>query len=308
MISYYYRTIKKKRVQTLDAPRVGVWVHAQAPTGREVAQVCATLGVAEDMVRDALDPHEVPRVEVADGVTYIFARVPQVHDDIDMSTVPILIAVGETFILTVASQHVDVLDRFTSGAVEYYTTQKTRLFLQVYSAIVAAYNRRLATIAKRVRAMSATDIGDARDLANFVATERVLNDYMSAIVPSVRVLRRLMVGNITRLTFHAADTALMEDLLVDMEQLEEVCRSTLKHAVGIRTAHATITAHSLNATMKTLTALTIVLTIPTVVASFFGMNVPVPLADRSHGFILVVGGTMLLLAVILWIFHRRRWL
>ncbi len=308
MITTYFRTIKNKRLQQLTDVRVGVWMHAVAPTGHEITRICTSLGVAEDLVRDALDPHEVPRVEVEGGVTYVFARVPQSHDAIDMDTVPILIALGETFVLTVVSQPIAVMDRFTSGAVEFYTTQKARLFLQFFTAFTSAYNRRLAVIAKRVRAMSATHTADPRMITSFVETERVLNDYLSALVPTTRVLRRLMVGNVKRLTFHEADEALMEDLLIDTQQLEEVCRATLKHIVGVRTAHSTIATTNLNATIKTLTALTIILTVPTIISSFFGMNVAVPLANTPHGFTIVVGWTMVIVLVLLWLFHRRRWL
>ena len=225
-----------------------------------------------------------------------------------MSTVPILIALGETFILTVAPQHVAFLDRFTSGALEFYTTQKIKLFIQFFAAITSVYNRRLTLIAKRVRAMNATDIADNRDITNFVETERVLNDYLSALAPTRRVLRRLLVGNIKRLRFHSTDEDLVEDLLIDTEQLEEMCHATLKHIVGIRTAHATIATNNLNCAIKMLAALTIILTIPTVIASFFGMNITVPLTDTPFAFAWVVSGTMIFMLLVLLIFHRNKWL
>ncbi len=308
MITIYFRTVKKRKLQTLPAPRVGAWVHAEDPTGSEITRLCNDLGVDEDIVRDALDPHEVPRVEVEAGVTYVFTRVPQAHDDIDMSTVPVLIALGETFILTVAPQHVVFLDRFTSASVDFYTTQKVKLFIQFFAAITAVYNRRLTLIAKRVRAMNATDINDARDVTNFVETERVLNDYLSALSPTGRVLRRLLTGNVRRFSFHERDEDLVEDLLIDTEQLEGMCHATLKHSVSIRTAHATIATNNLNATIKTLTALTIILTIPTIISSFFGMNVPVPLAQYHGGFDIVVGMTVLVVLLVMWLFYRKRWL
>lgn len=308
MITTYFRTVRHKKLQTLDVPRTGVWVHAEDPTGNEIAGMCTKLGVDEEIVRDALDPHEVPRVEVEGGVTYVFTRVPQAHDDIDMSTVPVLIALGDTFVLTVAPQHVVFLDRFTSASVDFYTTQKVKLFIQFFAAITAVYNRRLTFIAKRVRAMNATDIADTRDVKNFVETERILNDYLSALSPTGRVLRRLLVGNVTRFEFHEIDEDIVEDLLVDTEQLEAMCHATLKNIVGIRRAHATIATTDLNRTIRMLTALTIILTIPTIVSSFFGMNVPVPLAQSPLSFTIIVGATTIFVLLILWTFYRKRWL
>ncbi len=308
MITTYFRSIKNKKLSRRGSFRAGVWVHVQEPTGKEIDHVCALLGLNENLLRDALDPHEVPRVEVQGNITYVFARVPQAHEGVDIDTVPILIALGETFILTVSSQHVAFLDRFTSGALEFYTTQKVKLFIQFFTAITAVYNRRLTLIAKRVRAMNATDMADNRDIVNFVETERVLNDYLSALTPTRRVLRRLLSGNVKRLQFHATDENLVEDLLIDIEQLEEMCHATLKHLVGIRTAHATVATNNLNNTIKMLAALTVILTIPTIIASFFGMNINVPLSDVPFAFAWVVSGTMFFMLLTLWVFRRNRWL
>ncbi len=307
MITYYYRTIKNRRLQKLEAPRVGIWVHAEAPSGNEITHLCNTLGVDEEILLDALDPHEVPRVEVEKNATYVFTRVPQVHEGGDINTVPVLIAIGDTFVLTVALQHVASLDRFTSAAIEFYTTQKVRLFMQFFSVFVSTYQRRLTQIAKRVRAMNAADIVDARDITNFVETERVLNDYIFALAPTRRVLQRLLSGNVQRFNLHEHDADLVEDLLIDITQLEDMATLTLKNAVAVRTAHATIVSTNLNNTMKMLAALTVVLTVPTIISSFFGMNVPVPMASWHGGFPLIVAVTLSIVALVMWLFHRKRW-
>ncbi len=307
MITTYFRTLKHKKLLVRDELRTGAWTHVEDPAGKEIEKICADLGVDEEIVRDALDPHEVPRVEVEDGVTYVFARVPQINDDIDMSTVPVLIALGESFVLTVAPQHVSFLDRFTSGSVEFYTTQKVKLFIQFFTTITTVYSRRLTLIAKRVRAMNAGDMTDNRDIANFMETERILNDYLSALAPTSRVLGRLLAGNVKRLSFHTTDEDMVEDLLIDTKQLEEMCHATLKHIVGIRTAYAAIATNNLNHAIKMLAALTIILTIPTVIASFFGMNVPVPMMNTPWAFSAVVGSTVVFMLILLLVFRRNRW-
>ncbi|HHH12436.1 MAG TPA: magnesium transporter CorA family protein, partial [Candidatus Moranbacteria bacterium] len=260
-------------------------------------------------LKDALDPHEVPRVETENEITYVFARVPRDGGETQMATTPVLIALGETFILTVSAEEVSFLDRFSSGALDFYTTQKVKLFIQFFSAITSVYNRRLTTMAKRVRAMNAACLtATNRDIANFAEMEKILNDYLAALLPMGRLLAKLLGGGVRRLYFHPTDEELVEDLLIDIRQLEEVCHGTLKYLIGIRTAHATIVANNLNNTMKMLAALTVVLTVPTIIASFFGMNVPVPFSDSPSSFAGVVVATMLFMLLIVLLFRRKRWL
>lgn len=307
MITTYFRTIKNKKLQTLDAPRTGCWVHVEEPTDNEIAALPGLLGVDEEIVRDALDPYEVPRLEAEDDMTYIFTRVPAQQGN--ETTVPFLIVLGPTYILTVAPQHFPFLDRFLTGDAGFYTTQKAKLFLQLFRAVTTVYNRNIAVVSKRVREMSAVIEEDFsnRHIAQFIAIEKTLNDFLSALVPTGALLRRLL-GNAQHLHLHEQDQELVEDLLVDTQQLEEMSRSTLKYVVNIRTGYEAMLTNNLNRTMRFLAALTIIMTIPTVVGSFFGMNVPVPLAAAPHAFPLIVGGSFLGIVVAVLVFHNRRWM
>jgi magnesium transporter len=310
MIKIYFRTIKDAVLQEVEKPRSGgVWVRVNNPDEAEIQTLCQQFHLDEQMVRDALDPNEVPRIETEDGVTYVFTRVPQQRGE-EIVTLPILIALGETFVLTVTQQKMQVLESFLNNAVEFSTTQKVRFFLQIFFAINLAYNRYLTTISRKVRALSA-DLEreiENRNIVQFVHFERVLNDFVAALQPTGLLLRRLLTKTGTRLRLYEKDEDLVEDVIVENTQLEEMARATLKNIVNIRTAYETILTNNLNRTIKMLTALTIILTIPTVISSFFGMNVTVPLRDVPHAFTMLFGGTLVIVVLALWVFHWRKWL
>ena len=315
MLTIAFNTLKNKKLRILDAPRVGCWVHAVAPTDAEIAQLAALPGADEVIIRDVLDPHEVPRIEVEGDVTYVFTRVPCKIDGTDAatggeSTVPFLIALGPSYILTIAERTTPLLDRFLHETSPIVTTQKARTFLQFFGAVATTYDRHVMMAGKRVRAMSASmeERFDNRYIAQFILWENVLNDFLAALGPTVTLLRRLLGSGGPRFDFHASDKELVEDLLVDTQQMEEMCRATLRYLVNVRTGYEAMQTNALNRTIRALTALTVALTLPMIVGGFFGMNVPVPIAASPHAFPLIIIGTMALMTVTLVVFHRNKWL
>ena len=107
---------------------------------------------------------------------------------------------------------------------------------------------------------------------------------------------------------YSDDVELMEDLIIDNTQLFESARSVLNTIQNVRSATEAILANNLNTTIKTLTVLTILLTIPTIVASLFGMNVPLPLSDTPHAFWAVVGIILASVGFVVWYFRKNEWL
>jgi magnesium transporter len=106
MITHYFRTLKDAELKTLEAPRNGTWTHVVAPTEEELESLVATYGLDEDILKDAQDFFEVPRMEKSDGGVYFFTRYPYDERDEDIDTAPLLLVVGESFVLTMALREV----------------------------------------------------------------------------------------------------------------------------------------------------------------------------------------------------------
>ncbi len=307
MLKIYYKNIKEKELKTLDEFKVGSWVHAENPTEAELEKIVAMLGVEGSLLKDALDAYEAPRMEIEKDVTYIFTRFcySTKHDHI--ATSPILLVIGEYFLLTICDQAFPPLEKFISGGVPFYTTQKTKLFLQIFFQINLTYNVFLHSISKTIRSISIKlEKINNKDILQFVSFENILNDFLSALVPTNTILETLLSGKYLRL--YEEDKDLVEDLFLNNGQLIKICGSNLKSIVNIRESYSTILTNNLNRVIKLLTSVTVLLTIPTMISSLFGMNVPVPFADSPAAFWNIALVLLAVVTALLFLFVKNRWL
>ncbi|MFH1426909.1 MAG: magnesium transporter CorA family protein [Patescibacteria group bacterium] len=306
MINIYHRAIKQAELRKIDNFQVGSWIEVFDPGEEEIKKIVKMLKVEEDLLIDALDPFEVPRLEQEAGVTYVFTQVPEKREN-EIITFPLLIVIGKNFVLTVSKEKFSFLDSIKGLAGNIYTTQKTKFFLQIFSSINYQYNNFLIEINKGLRGIKIRleKVGN-KDIVQFVDFERILNDFISALVPTNSVLQKLLSGK--HIAMFEEDKDLVEDLFLDNGQLIEMSKSTLKHVVNIRDAYSNIMTHSLNRIVKILTALTIILTVPTMIFSFFGMNVNLPYASSGFSYLIILGFTLFTSLFIFIIFARNRWL
>lgn len=306
MISIYYKNVKENVLHTLEEFKIGSWIAVHAPTEDDISYLVKTFSLDEGLLRDATDFYEVPRVEVDANVTYIYARYPYSEDD-RILTAPVLIAIGEDFFITVTSHTFPIQDRFLNGEIEFFTTQKTKLFLQFFFQINSGYSSLLNNINRRIRAMSITLERIAnKDIIQFVTFENILNDFISALVPTSTMLQNLLSGKFLRL--YKNDQDLIEDLFLNNGQLVEMCNSNLKTIVNIRESYSTIMTNNLNRVIRRLTALTVLFMVPNIISGYFGMNVPLPHADSPLAFSALLAFTFATSLVLVLVFYKNRWL
>lgn len=288
MLQYLRSSRASGLMQAVNPRQSNVWVRSERPNDDERAQLVA-LGVDADILGDALDPHEVPRVETDDGWTYFITRLPDTDDEFNDFTTPILFALGERDTTVTVSR--DSLGRLWQPFIDKVpadTTRQTALFMLMINAIVLQYQRRVAAINRQMRA--ATD--DVRklhskDIVTLTGYERKLNDYLDALVPTNTAIEKLLSGKILRL--QEDDEDLVEDLSIDLEQLIARCKSLLRTITNVRDSYRAVMDTKLNETIRVLTVITLALTIPTAAAGLYGMNVPLPWHESPLVFWLVIG-------------------
>ncbi|MDA8596788.1 hypothetical protein N9L26_00440 [Candidatus Pacebacteria bacterium] len=307
MITHYFRTLKDSELKSLASSRSGVWTHVVAPTEEELASLVTEFALDESIIEDSKDFFEVPRFERSQGVSYFFARYPSNKVKEDVDTAPLLIVMGETFVLTVAQMEVPSFAAFISGKQEIVTTQKTKLFLELVGAITRSFESRLVRTRRGVQKDRARlrAIGP-REISRLVQHEHELNDLLAAVVPMNDWLRQVTQRNY--FPMYDDDRELVEDITIANGQLIDSSRSILRTIQNVRSASEAILASNLNTTIKTLTVLTILLTIPTIVASLYGMNVPLPLMNHPQAFWLVAVFIAMAVSLVVWYFKRVNWL
>jgi len=305
MIKTYHRKLKDSDISEKKEFSSGSWVHVVNPHEEELGKLIDTLKLDAGHVKDALDPFEAPRLEVEKQHIYVFTRVPIEEED-RISTIPFLTIIGKQLITTISRKEVP----FTAALLKnpgLYTTQGTKLFLQIFKQINTSYQNKLAQINRTVRRDAARiERITNKEIARFVMLETILNDFHSSLVPQNNILNNLLNGKI--LSLYQDDKELVEDLLLGNAQLIERSRSDLKNIVNIREAHSTIATNNLNQVIKLLTAMTIIMTVPMIISSLYGMNVALPFADSPWAFVSIVIGTILISLLLIFIFIKNKWL
>ena len=307
MITHFYKHTEDTPLETILEPRTGIWTHVVAPTEEEFAMLVDEYGLEEAIIEDIRDFFEVPRFEQEGIISYFFARYPYDVANLDIDTAPILIVLGDTFLITIAEQEVPFLNSFVEGKRTFQTTQKTELFLEFLSALINSYDKKLTHIRKMVyRDMGRVRSMRGRDVQRLVFIEQELNEMLSALMPTNAWIQQLTKGNYIRM--FSDDRELLEDLRIDCNQLIDSAQSILKTIQNIRTASETMITQNLNKTIRTLTVATIVLTIPTLVSSLFGMNVPLPLQNYPNAFWVIITLILGIASVTAYFFSRNRFM
>lgn len=309
MIRYFHRTLKSKDTKELVKYRTGAWVYVEAPAVDEVDDLVNRFKLDKGHLQDALDEDEMPRLEHEGDLVYIFTRFAYTNNDLQITTSPLLIVVGKSLFLTVSTRPIPKLSKFIDGKIDFSTTQRTKLLLQVlgqsvnqYEAFLNSISRQIKTIRHRLRIEKINN----NDFIDFVLIEDELNEFLAALTPTNAILQRLLLGKHIKL--YAEDQDIVEDLLLNNQQTIEGCKSSLKSVVNIREAYSTIMSNNLNRIIRILTVFTVLISVPTLIASVYGMNVRLPFADSPLAFSGVIGFSLLVSSLMLWVFKSKNWL
>ena len=308
MIQYWHKTVKNKKFRQLEAFKKGCWMYVEDPTVDEQRFLIEEYSIDEGTLEDALDIDEVPRFETENGIHYAFTRFPFTDTHLQVVTVPLMIAVGKDVFMTVSLRPIPRLDQLMHNP-ETNTTQRAKLMLQILDQIVEDYERHLTAISKQitsVRNRLRVEQISNRDFIQFVTIEDELNDFLSALVPTNTLLKRLLIGR--QMKLFEEDKELIEDLLLSNEQSIESAKSNIKTIVSIREAYSTIATNNLNQIIRALTSITVILTIPTIISSMYGMNVGLPLSGDPDAFWIIVSVISLVAAILIIMFKKFKWL
>lgn len=306
MIRYYQRTIKDQKLRKLDSFQIGSLVHVSNPSEEEMRALVKELNLDINIIKDALDPHEAPRMETKKKVTYIFSRVPRQDAPMKkISTFPVMFAVGSDFLLIFSQEETDFLLSALRHNKKYYTTQRTKLFISIFFEIENLYSDLLNKISKRISHFG-LNVGVVKnqDIITFVRYEVVLNEFISVLLPVRHVLSSIMSGK--TLDLYQYDRELIEDLQLNNDQLIERSKNNLVNLVNIRQAQEVISTNRLNRIITVLTVATVVLTLPTMISSFYGMNVPLPFADSPGAFYGILFFIVVLISVLLLFLRKKK--
>jgi magnesium transporter len=282
-----------------------VWYEAVAPTADERA-VLRGLGVPDELVDHALDTHELARIDHhRSGARMFVLRVPA-HVSPDAPVVPLGVVTTPKGALVTLSLVDTRLP--TATALREDGRDATRFSLALafevavrFDEVLSAVDLRLADLERRLRGALEND-----EILGMLDQQRHLVHYATALEVDRLVLERAIDD--TRLGLSAADRALATDVLVELRQAEVMAR-TRKELVGeTMDALATVVSNNLNVAMKQLASLTLLVSIPSLVAGVYGMNVTIPAQGHPGVFWALAGASALVVTAAAAVLRWRRWL
>lgn len=291
MLEIYQTDLKTNETKKTTEYEKGNWINMIAPTESEIKTVCEKLQIQEDFIRYALDSEEKARIDIEDedNTILFIVDVPVREKDGDSmiySTMPIgIIFVRDDYFITVSLKQNTIIQDITKNKMKNIITyKKSRFLLQLLYANSSLYLTLLKKINKETEIAESVlkDSMKNKELLKLLSLEKSLVYFTTSLKSNEVVMEKTMRGKIIKL--YEEDEDILEDSIIENKQAIEMAKIYSDILNGTMDAYASIISNNLNRVMKYLTSITIILAIPTMVASYWGMNVRVPLQDNPWGF------------------------
>lgn len=276
MLKYYKTDLGKN--QTIQIPEIeqDCWIDLSSPSQSEVEKVISETNIDSDLIMKMLDEDELPRIESADDATLVVIDVPALTEHSrKYVTYPLgVIITGSKHIITISPKNTPILNDFKKSLVkDFHTGKKTRFLIQIIASAAAGYLKILNGIYHQIESKEEILKVSTKneDLIDLLATEKTLVYFTTSLKENDLVLERLSKG--IMLPLYEGDLDLLEDAMIENRQAIDMAKIYRDILSSITETYGTIISNNLNNVMKFLAGATIVISVPTMISSFLGMNV-----------------------------------
>lgn len=308
MIEYYFKTVKDENFLNLGSSKEGCWIHIEEATALDLEQVCQLTGLEASDLLDCLDKYEIPRIEKIKNAVLIFTRHPiELDVAVGLYTATLTMIMTPHYFITISPQKNPIVRSFVGRKNKLSTLQRSKLLIHLYLRVIQEFMTQIRRVRHTVMTQEKEMIRvESEEITTLTKHEEILNQYLSSLEPTRKVLDGITSGRYTNL--YEKDHELVEDLSLAVRQSEDLCNIAVKSIRSLRDSYQIIFTNNLHKTIKLLTALTIIFNIPTIIASIYGMNVELPFAKQTYAFLIVASGIILCSLLALLYFRTKRWL
>ncbi len=295
MFQIFYTDPQTKFLKSIDPETIdetfdakGKWIHMTNPTDKEIEFVCEKIGTPEEMIKAALDDEEMARIDRDEDWLLTLFDIPTIEEEenyYSYISIPLGVMYNASTIVTVCLKRTVLLNDFATGRVKGFDTNfKTRFLLQLLygaSTKFLQYLRQIDKASQRIQSdLYETMNNDS--LVQLLDLENSLVYFSTSLRSNNAVIEKL--ARVEAKNFYEDDLDLWEDVGIENRQAMEMCRIYSDILKSTTDAFANIINNNLNNVMKKLTIYTVILAIPTLIYSMWGMNTPVPWQDNPAGF------------------------
>ena len=307
LLKIYNTDIETNKFEEIKDFKKGSWINLVNPSEAEIKKVCESIQIQEDFIRDALDFEEKARIDLEeDDNTILFVVdvpiIEKVEDSDTYTTMPLgMIVVRDDFFITVSLRKNKIIESFEKRKIKNFQTyKKTRFIFQILylnSSYFLTYLKQInkeTEIAEYILKNSMKN----KELLKLLSLEKGLVYFTTSLKSNEIVMEKTMKGKFVKL--YDEDEDILEDAIIENRQAIEMAKIYSDILNGTMDAYASIISNNLNSVMKTLTSITIVLAVPTMISSFWGMNVELPLQHNPFGFIIMILISLVTTLLVTW--------
>lgn len=290
----------------------GCWINVSAPTQEEIARLTDEFKILPDITQDILDADERPRLEFDDDWQLVILRVPVTSPDngVPYFTVPLGVFTTPNFTVTICSQPNEVLPFEQPSLYRENRQQVTDVWnfiLKLFLLSGNTYLRYLKQINQQTN-MIEQDLEKSirnKELNKLLKMEKCLVYFITSLKANELILAKLRHSK--KNTISEINEDLLEDALIENKQALDMAQIHSDILSGMMDAFASVISNNLNVVMKQLTLISIILMIPTLIASLYGMNVPNYFENAKWAFPVILGFSGISAYIVVYFFRKRRW-
>lgn len=295
MIKIFNTPVGKNNAHEIDCVVQNCWIHLENPSDLEIENISASTGVTAQMIKAALDEEERAHIEIEDEGKLILVDIPIMSESSDgemyaYNTLPLGIIMTNNNFLTICLKSTSIISDFIQGRVKNFDINKPTRFLYqlLYNNSIKFlhYLKQIDKASNRIQLHLHKSMKN-KELIQLLELEKSLVFFSTSIKSNHTVLEKMSASSFVK--HYDEDQEILDDAVIESRQAMEMADIYRDVLSGTMDAFASIISNNQNKVMKLLTALTIIITIPTLIASFFGMNTILPLANNKFGFWIIVG-------------------
>jgi len=307
----YFKNINHQTV-AISKPENGAWVNVLPPLKQEeFSELSGALDIPLDFLTDSLDIDERSRFEEDDNVKLIVIKTPTENNSFNESdafyiTIPISIILTHNQIVTVNSFDNDAIKKFLHTFQNRHPDNRKMMILKIFEKTIQTYMESLKEINHRrnILEQKLYDANRNEELLQLMRIQKSLVYFVTALRSNEMLLMKIERTNF--LALNEEEKEFLGDVIVDNSQALEMANIYTNILSSTLDAFASIIANNQNQVLKRLAVITIVLTLPILVTSIYGMNVPIPYANSPYAFYIPVFLSLVISLVIGWFFLKKK--
>ncbi|EUJ48403.1 magnesium transporter [Listeria newyorkensis] len=308
-----FKSNEAGKLEELEKPERNCWINIVAPSSEEINQIADQYGIPLEFLEDPLDKDESARIERDDDTeaVLIICDFPIVDEDdihyASFETIPLGMIMTKDYFITICTIDSSIIQSFIKNRIKgFFTHMKTRFALQILYMISTQFLRHLKRMSRQTDDIE-KELHESmknKQLYDLMGIEKSLVYFLTALKSNKLVLDKMMRQHIVKM--YEEDQDLLEDVIIENRQGIEMAEVHSNILSGMMDAYASIISNNMNIVMKFLTSFTIILTIPTMVFSFYGMNVDLPLSQAPLAWILVICISFGIAGILGFVFWKRK--